>query len=353
MYNYINYKEEITEITFAEPYHKNNGVPIVLVGTDAEILDIAVTLKSLLNVANSNFFYDVVIIYKELSYCHKNMLLHMVYGKTNFNLRFERIIAKTNNEHIAFQPIYSVEMYYAMYLPYIMMNYEKIIYISNGTLIGRDIAEDITKLGKEHAVIFAGSNTEMLVLNNYMLKNDYDLKHMAMVSNSGVKDIAELYEKLCGIKRKKDESISSIDDKRKKELLKNTPFFELFLKNKNDNKEVDKIVNKQGYFLFPYEKVFPGARIVLYGAGRVGMDFYNQLMFTNYCADVLWVDSNYEKYKEKGEVHPCSEILKKNYDFVVVAVNAKKVYEEIRSILLQMGVGESKIIFMENRKICY
>lgn len=353
MYNYISYKEEITEVTFAEPYYNDNNVPIVLIGTDVEILDIAVTLKSLLNVTNSNFFYDIVIIYKELSYCHKNMLLHMVYGRTNFNLRFERIIAKTNSEHIAFQPIYSSEMYYAMYLPYIMMNYEKIIYISNGTLIGRDIATDIAKLEKKPAVILTDLNAEMLVLNNYMLKNEYDLNRMAKISNAGVQDVAELYEKLCGIKRKMDENISSIDDKLKEELLKNTPFFELFLKIKNNNKAVNKAVNKQGYFLFPYEKIFPGARIVLYGAGRVGRDFYNQLLLTNYCTDVLWVDSNYEKYKEKGEVYPCSEILKRHYDFVVVAVNGKKMYEEIQSILIQMGVEEEKIIFMENRKICY
>lgn len=353
MYNYINYKEEITEVTFAEPYYKNNNVPIVLVGSDAEILDIAVTLKSLLNVANDNFFYDVVIIYKELSYCHKNMLLHMVYGRTNISLRFERIIAKTNSEHVLFQTIYSSEMYYALYLPYIMMNYEKIIYISNGTLIGRDIATDIMNLKKETALILTDLNAQMLILNNYLVKDKYDLKQMVAISNSGVKDVAELYEKLCETKRKTDDDISSVDDKQKEELLRNTPFFELFKKNKNINKADNKIVNKQGYFLFPYEKVFQGAKIVLYGAGKVGRDFYNQLLLTNYCDDVLWVDSNYEKYQEKGEVYSCNEILKRQYDFVVVAVNGKKMYEEIQSTLLQMGVEESKIIFTENRKICY
>lgn len=41
------------------------------------------------------------------------------------------------------------------------------------------------------------------------------------------------------------------------------------------------------------------------------------------------------------------------YDFIVVAVNGKKMYEEIKDTLLQKGVNESKIIFAENRKICH
>ena len=48
-------------------------------------------------------------------------------------------------------------------------------------------------------------------------------------------------------------------------------------------------------FLFPFDKVPKDSRIVLYGAGECGRDYYLELKETNWCSIALWVDRNAEK----------------------------------------------------------
>lgn len=69
--------------------------------------------------------------------------------------------------------------------------------------------------------------------------------------------------------------------------------------NSIDDAAYKKGLTFHGY-LFPFAKVPYGSRIILYGAGDVGTQYYRQIMETNYCDVVAWVDNNASEYKELG-----------------------------------------------------
>ena len=46
-------------------------------------------------------------------------------------------------------------------------------------------------------------------------------------------------------------------------------------------------------WVFPYSKIKKGAKVVLYGAGKIGDAFASQNEATGYCNIVAHVDSNY------------------------------------------------------------
>ena len=45
------------------------------------------------------------------------------------------------------------------------------------------------------------------------------------------------------------------------------------------------------YYLFPYGEVKPKSRIILFGMGVVGREYFKQIVRTNYCEIVFAVDS--------------------------------------------------------------
>lgn len=89
-------------------------------------------------------------------------------------------------------------------------------------------------------------------------------------------------------------------------------------------------------------------KIILYGAGRVGMDYYKKLSGSVYDRLHLngWVDKNHEKYRKNNfNVLPVEYIKDSEYDYILVAVNRKDVFIEIKEELKHMDVAEEKIIW--------
>ena len=52
-------------------------------------------------------------------------------------------------------------------------------------------------------------------------------------------------------------------------------------------------------YLFPYEKIPPHSRILIYGAGILGQEYLKQIRITNYCKVVGFVDKNFADYPQK------------------------------------------------------
>ena len=55
---------------------------------------------------------------------------------------------------------------------------------------------------------------------------------------------------------------------------------------------------KDGTYLFPFKYVPQGSKIVIYGAGKVGQTFYRQVLFSEWCEIVSWVDRSPKKESE-------------------------------------------------------
>lgn len=105
-----------------------------------------------------------------------------------------------------------------------------------------------------------------------------------------------------------------------------------------------RIQKKKWVFLDP--KVPKGSRIVLYGAGDIGRDYYAQFESTGEYALAAWVDRNYEMLARKGQkVTPPERIADLEYDFIVIAVMNRDAADDIRNLLIEKGVGEEKIVW--------
>lgn len=82
-------------------------------------------------------------------------------------------------------------------------------------------------------------------------------------------------------------------------------------------------------------------RIVLYGAGKAGKDYFRQLTKMGYNV-VLWVDSNNTQMKN---VKAPNAILETDYDVILPAVSRPEFVESIKGSLRDIGVGEEKLMW--------
>lgn len=114
----------------------------------------------------------------------------------------------------------------------------------------------------------------------------------------------------------------------------------------NNRKMVGHIRFAQIGKAFPYDKIPSKSRIVLYGAGVVGKSIYKALKESQYCNIAGWVDKDYSKYREKGLlVEAPSQIKNMEFDYILIAVERHKMFEEIRSEIEEnIGKFGEKII---------
>lgn len=93
-------------------------------------------------------------------------------------------------------------------------------------------------------------------------------------------------------------------------------------------------------YLFPFHKVEYGKRVILYGAGVVGQTYYKQVEKLNYCKIVSWIDKEYKKYN----LDPVQKVSEVSFDYIVIAIFSKEVFQNVKNNLLDMGVDECKIV---------
>lgn len=107
-------------------------------------------------------------------------------------------------------------------------------------------------------------------------------------------------------------------------------------------------------YLFPYELVPCGSRIILYGAGIVGKSYQICLKNGNYAVLVAWVDQNSQLLKKQGrrDIESPERIHVVQYDFIVIAVENREVAANIKKMLVKQGIEEEKILWNQPIRIC-
>ena len=100
-------------------------------------------------------------------------------------------------------------------------------------------------------------------------------------------------------------------------------------------------------YLFPFMDIPRGSDIILYGAGNVGCMYYRQILVSNYCNVILWVDRNFKEYREKGLIVSAVKEIEKHRgecDFLVIAIKDYFLALEIKSeIIRQFRIKPEKI----------
>lgn len=105
-------------------------------------------------------------------------------------------------------------------------------------------------------------------------------------------------------------------------------------------------------YQFPTPEMLNGKKIILYGAGNVGRDYYKQLSIYENIDIVAWVDRVPDKYNyEFYDIKNLDSGFSQKYDFVVLAVLRESLAEAIRQeIVEQRNVPADCIIWKVPRQ---
>lgn len=98
-------------------------------------------------------------------------------------------------------------------------------------------------------------------------------------------------------------------------------------------------------YLFPYEMIPQGARVVLYGGGNVGRELARQIRWNRYCEIVAWVDEKAEEL----ELDSIECLMELDYDYIIIGTTKLLAVEEIRKKIQELGVEERKVIWKDYR----
>ena len=101
-----------------------------------------------------------------------------------------------------------------------------------------------------------------------------------------------------------------------------------------------------GSYRYPTPEDFLGKKLVIYGAGVVGQDYYQQFKKQKKYNIVAWVDKKHCDDKDSLRI-TIDELGQKVYDYIVIAIRNKSVMESIKQELLTHGVSEEAIIWKE------
>lgn len=97
-------------------------------------------------------------------------------------------------------------------------------------------------------------------------------------------------------------------------------------------------------WIFPYDKIIKNSKIILYGAGKIGMEFKCQVDATDYCKIVAWTDINYRNFEKGLGICSPEKIRGSEYDFILIAVKSQETTVEIVKRLKEFKVDPNKII---------
>ena len=92
--------------------------------------------------------------------------------------------------------------------------------------------------------------------------------------------------------------------------------------------------------------------IVIYGAGKIGGNYYFQLSCRQDCEIVAWVDRKASSIDRMG-IKPISSerILDLKYDLILIAVMYKQTADGIKDELIKMGIEANKIIWIKPKSV--
>jgi len=102
------------------------------------------------------------------------------------------------------------------------------------------------------------------------------------------------------------------------------------------------------FIKYPYYGRFQGKdKVVLYGAGNAGRVFYKEIIEEAVCQLVAWVDKNAKQIRKTTmlpvrDVECISDI---DFDYIIIAVLDKTIFEEIEEEIIKKGIAKEKIIW--------
>ncbi len=101
----------------------------------------AATVKSIINTANDEHNYDIIILHTELLKKTEDMFLEMIKDKKNFSIRFCNVSRVVSGFNLPVREHFSVETYYRLAVGSFLPDFKKVVYLDSDLIVMRDIYE--------------------------------------------------------------------------------------------------------------------------------------------------------------------------------------------------------------------
>lgn len=108
--------------------------------------------------------------------------------------------------------------------------------------------------------------------------------------------------------------------------------------------------NKEWFpaYSYPDEDELNGKKIVLFGAGEVGQNFYHEMALNRKLEIVSWMDNKVSQEIIMGrKIEDPQNLLRIEYDYVICAVKKREMAESMGRQLVDMGIAKDKILWRE------
>ncbi len=100
---------------------------------------------------------------------------------------------------------------------------------------------------------------------------------------------------------------------------------------------------KSEYYLKPFGNIKKKDRIVLYGAGTVGIHLQHYIKSVMDSNLIFWADRNFAQLDSFSEVGDPKKITELDYDYVIISILSAKAAESAKQDIIKSGVPERKI----------
>lgn len=99
-------------------------------------------------------------------------------------------------------------------------------------------------------------------------------------------------------------------------------------------------------WVLPDNAALNGSRVILYGFGNVGKDWYKEIIKNESIKLVMVVDRNYKKLETGSiRIYPLEAIETAEYDYILIAIIEKAVADAVKESLLKRGIVPDKILW--------
>lgn len=99
-------------------------------------------------------------------------------------------------------------------------------------------------------------------------------------------------------------------------------------------------------WIFPFDKVKQDSTVAIFGYGKVGRIYIQQLKKIKYCNLCGVIDNAYDKYNnQECKIYPVEYLNNMKFDIIVIAIDNKFRAEQVRSMLIEKyGVDNDNIV---------
>lgn len=165
----------------------------------------------------------------------------------------------------------------------------------------------------------------------------YNVRDLSMSHRFGYKNIVRNSQMYISIKNKIERYNSRKLNEALEFYFKNTVFQNL------KHIETETIhINRFAYNSI--EELFD-KKVIIYGAGKVGADYFDQLNRYSRIKIVGWIDRNTKIKKDYFLIEGIENIIQKDFDLILIAINNKKTAMSIINELTSLGLDKRKMVW--------